>query len=225
MTLFDGVFKVPAGYWVTIDHTGRGAAHRYWDNIPRPDEYLSTKDLSFDEAVSELVRLLRVSIRRRMVSDVPFGVLLSGGVDSSLNVALMSELINRPVTTFTVGYKNPASSTNLITHSSSQSATGRITTRRKSIPRRRWTSCRFLSSCRTNRSPTTCAFRSTFSRVSSGRAARRSCRWARGLTRTSWAIGGASTIGKRKLRSTIGSAKIAFTGSHYGQFFAGCSGK
>ena len=83
MTLFDGVFKVPAGYWVTIDHTGRGAAHRYWDNIPRPTEYFSTKDLSFDEAVSELVRLLRVAIRRRMVSDVPFGVLLSGGVDLS----------------------------------------------------------------------------------------------------------------------------------------------
>ena len=92
--------------WVTIDHTGRGAAHRYWGNIPRPGEYLSTKDLSFDEAVSELVRLLRVSIRRRMVSDVPFGVLLSGGVDLSLNVALMSELMNWPVTTFTVGYKN-----------------------------------------------------------------------------------------------------------------------
>ena len=46
--------------------------------------------------MAELTRLLKQSIARRMVSDVPFGVLLSGGVDSSLNVALMSELMNRP---------------------------------------------------------------------------------------------------------------------------------
>jgi asparagine synthase (glutamine-hydrolysing) len=106
MTLFDGIFKLPAGHWVTVDHQGRGRAQRYWDNIPRRAEYYTTKDFSFDEAVTELVRLLRVSIKRRMVSDVPFGVLLSGGVDSSLNVALMSELMDRPVTTFTVGYKS-----------------------------------------------------------------------------------------------------------------------
>jgi asparagine synthase (glutamine-hydrolysing) len=66
---------------------------------------LSERDLSEEEAVAEVLRLLRLSIRRRMVSDVPFGVLLSGGVDSSLNVALMSELMERPVTTFTIGYE------------------------------------------------------------------------------------------------------------------------
>lgn len=105
MTMFDGIFKLPAGYWVTIDHHGQGKAERYWRNSPRSDAYFSTKDLSFEEATDELIRLLRLSIKRRMVSDVPFGVLLSGGVDSSLNVALMSELMDRPVTTFTVGYK------------------------------------------------------------------------------------------------------------------------
>ena len=105
MTLFRGIFKLPAGHILSIDHAGRGTARQYWDCRPDAKTTLSTRDISESEAVSELTRLLRQSIARRMVSDVPFGVLLSGGVDSSLNVALMSELMNRPVTTFTIGYE------------------------------------------------------------------------------------------------------------------------
>lgn len=104
LTLFRGIFKLPAGWRMTIDHRGVARAEQYWDC--RPDQYdRLPDDLPDDEVVSELTTRLRTSIARRMVSDVPFGVLLSGGVDSSMNVALMSELMDRPVTTFTVGYR------------------------------------------------------------------------------------------------------------------------
>jgi asparagine synthase (glutamine-hydrolysing) len=104
LTLFRGVFKLPAATAVTIDHTGRAVARRYWDCAPAKADTWREQDLSYDEACGKLHDLMRLAIKRRMVSDVPFGVLLSGGVDSSLNVALMSELMDRPVTTFTVGY-------------------------------------------------------------------------------------------------------------------------
>jgi asparagine synthase (glutamine-hydrolysing) len=105
LTLFRGIFKLPAAHILTVDHRGEATARRYWDSVPDRATTLSESDLSEDEAVRELTRLLKQSISRRMVSDVPFGVLLSGGVDSSMNVALMSELMSRPVTTFTVGYE------------------------------------------------------------------------------------------------------------------------
>jgi asparagine synthase (glutamine-hydrolysing) len=105
LTLFKGIFKLPAGTMATIDHQGQAKATRYWDCAPRASDTWSEKDLSYDEACDALLGQMKRSIARRMVSDVPFGVLLSGGVDSSLNVALMSELMDRPVTTFTVGYE------------------------------------------------------------------------------------------------------------------------
>jgi asparagine synthase (glutamine-hydrolysing) len=105
LTMFKGIFKVPAGHRVTIDWRGDASATQWWDCRPDGVRPLSEQDLSEPEAVVELTRLLKQSIARRMVSDVPFGVLLSGGVDSSLNVALMSELMTRPVTTFTIGYE------------------------------------------------------------------------------------------------------------------------
>ncbi|GAB4482708.1 MAG: N-acetylglutaminylglutamine amidotransferase [Burkholderiaceae bacterium] len=105
LTLFKGIFKLPAGHRIRIDHEGRATAHRYWDCVPSARDTYREHELSYEEACTELLKQLRASIARRMVSDVPFGVLLSGGVDSSLNVALMSELMSRPVTTFTVGYE------------------------------------------------------------------------------------------------------------------------
>jgi len=106
MTMFKGIFKLPAGYWATIHPNGRAGAEQYWNCAPDAADLYTEKELPFDDAVEELTRLLKLAVKRRMVSDVPFGALLSGGVDSSLNVALMAELMDRPVTTFTVGYES-----------------------------------------------------------------------------------------------------------------------
>jgi asparagine synthase (glutamine-hydrolysing) len=105
LTMFRGIFKLPAGHTMTIDHEGRATVRRFWDCLPDRVRTLTERDISEREAVTELTRLLKQSVARRMVSDVPFGVLLSGGVDSSMNVALMSELMDRPVSTFTIGYR------------------------------------------------------------------------------------------------------------------------
>lgn len=105
LTMFKGIFKLPAGHTVSIDARGDARAHHWWDAVPAAADTWTEADLSENDAVEELTRLLRQSIARRMVSDVPFGVLLSGGVDSSLNVALMTEMMSRPVTTFTIGYE------------------------------------------------------------------------------------------------------------------------
>lgn len=101
-TLFAGIQKLPAGCMLTCDARGDVKITRYWDAIPRRLDPSIAND---EQAIAEeLRRLLKESIAKRMMSDVPFGVFLSGGVDSTANVALMSELMNQPVRTFTVGF-------------------------------------------------------------------------------------------------------------------------
>lgn len=104
LTMFKGIFKIPSGHMITIAADGEAHAVQYFDLIPSKAETLSEDDLSFDEAADECLRLMRQAVERRMVSDVPVGVLLSGGVDSSLITGLMAEQMDRPVSTYSVGY-------------------------------------------------------------------------------------------------------------------------
>ena len=106
-TLFAGIQKLPAGCMLTCDARGDVKVTRYWDAIPtRLDSSIANDEHAIAE---EVRRLLKESIAKRMMSDVPFGVFLSGGVDSTANVVLMAELMNQPVRTFTVGFRdNPA---------------------------------------------------------------------------------------------------------------------
>ncbi|PYS71963.1 MAG: asparagine synthase (glutamine-hydrolyzing) [Acidobacteria bacterium] len=101
-TLFKEIHKLPAGHTLTLSRDGQLNIRQYWDALPGKFDASRTEA----EHEAEILRLLRASIRKRMMSDVPFGVFLSGGVDSSANVALMSEQMSRPVQTFTVGFSD-----------------------------------------------------------------------------------------------------------------------
>ncbi|MDQ6671455.1 MAG: asparagine synthase (glutamine-hydrolyzing), partial [Chloroflexota bacterium] len=111
-TLFEGVEKLPPGHLLIVDtDTGQRSIERYWQPLPDPLELAVRR--SPEEYVERLEALVRESIRLRMMSDVPYGAFLSGGVDSSLNVALMAELADRPVSTFSVAIEGDAASDEL----------------------------------------------------------------------------------------------------------------
>jgi asparagine synthase (glutamine-hydrolysing) len=110
-TMFKGVFKLPAGHYIKVDRNGGFTATRYWDALPGQAidrERLSRMDWPERESfyIDGIRSRLNDAVEKRMMSDVPFGVFLSGGIDSSTNVALMSRHMDRPVDTFTVGFKD-----------------------------------------------------------------------------------------------------------------------
>jgi asparagine synthase (glutamine-hydrolysing) len=98
-TLFTGIRKMRPGTLLKVGPAGRLREEIYWDAIVPGRE-----EGSEEEIQAEILRLLQDAVRKRMMSDVPFGVYLSGGIDSSANVALMSRLMDRPVTTYSVGF-------------------------------------------------------------------------------------------------------------------------
>ena len=101
-SLFAGIKKLPGGTWLRVSEDGRVDEHRYWDVW---DHTIGLTNLSEAEIVERLLSELKTSVKLRKVSDVPVGVFLSGGIDSSTNVALFSEGDGGPVRTFTIGYQ------------------------------------------------------------------------------------------------------------------------
>ena len=100
-TLFKGIKKLCGGTWVKVDGSGNLTEHRYWDAFDgKPDD----DALSDPERATEVLDLLRDAVSLRKVGDVPVGVFLSGGIDSSTNAALFSEDDSDAVQTFSVGY-------------------------------------------------------------------------------------------------------------------------
>ncbi len=101
-TIYRDVHCLPPAHYLAVDtKSGQIVRKRYWGLSFKED-----RSLSFDDWLEELDCVLRESVRLRLVSDVPFGAFLSGGIDSSLVVGYMSDILNQPVKTFSIGFEN-----------------------------------------------------------------------------------------------------------------------
>ncbi len=99
-TIFRSIKKLPAGHWL-IFREGRISVQPYWQ-LPSPTGHIAMPP---EEELIETVRThLKQAVSRRLVSDVPLGAFLSGGLDSSAIVAFMREASGKPVETFSIGF-------------------------------------------------------------------------------------------------------------------------
>jgi asparagine synthase (glutamine-hydrolysing) len=101
-TMFKNIYKLASGCCLKLSSQGDIKITRYWDVF---DHTKPLTDISEDEIAEKILEELRVSVKYRKVSDVPVGVFLSGGIDSSTNAALFAEDSVEKVKTFTIGYE------------------------------------------------------------------------------------------------------------------------
>lgn len=100
-SIFEDIFKMYSGYWLKVSRKGL-EENMYWDI-----QACLKKDILQDEQEAEtrLKALLKSSVKYRLISDVPVGVFLSGGIDSSLVAALAQEQNSSPIKTFSIGFE------------------------------------------------------------------------------------------------------------------------
>ena len=101
-TFYRRIRKLPPATWMALEADGSKREESFW----RLD--FSPVDIAPQEAVLRVRDLMRAAVERRLVSDVPLGAFLSGGIDSTLIVGLMSELMDQPVRTFSIGMADDA---------------------------------------------------------------------------------------------------------------------
>jgi asparagine synthase (glutamine-hydrolysing) len=101
LTAFRGIQKLPPGYLLEFAD-GKIDVRQYWD-LPAFGTHATASE---EEFLQELEKRLEEAVRIRLISDVPLGALLSGGVDSSIVVGLMARASSMPVKTFSIGFRN-----------------------------------------------------------------------------------------------------------------------
>ncbi|MBU1262175.1 asparagine synthase (glutamine-hydrolyzing), partial [bacterium] len=98
LTIFTQIQKLPPAHIMVVEN-GKMELERYW----RP-EYTPKTSLKEPEIIESILEILKEATRIRLISDVPLGAFLSGGIDSSAIVAMMSQLMDTPVKTFSIGF-------------------------------------------------------------------------------------------------------------------------
>jgi asparagine synthase (glutamine-hydrolysing) len=105
-TFYRNVRQVEPGTYLTVDASGDINPHRYW-RLEYPLES-EVPPVTQAEAIAGIRQRLTAAVERRLISDVPLGAFLSGGIDSTIVVGLMSQLISEPVKTFSIGFEGDA---------------------------------------------------------------------------------------------------------------------
>lgn len=100
LTIFKNIFSLPPGHTMMVNQDKKICISRYWEI-----DFSKKLSLSMQEAEEAVLNTLKKAVRKRMISDVPLGAFLSGGIDSSAVVALMSEISERKVKTFSIGFE------------------------------------------------------------------------------------------------------------------------
>src|SRR6185312_1326394 len=100
-SIFEGVRKLPPGHFLRW-RDGRADLHQYWQ-VSAVESFRGSET----EAIEALGAVLHDAVSSHLVSDVPLGAFLSGGVDSSAVVGMMARASSRPVQTFSIGFDDP----------------------------------------------------------------------------------------------------------------------
>jgi asparagine synthase (glutamine-hydrolysing) len=101
LSIFKNIYKLPPGHRLILESGQEPRLEQYWNIVFQP------RQMSQATAVEALTDLIRDAVKIRLMADVPLGAFLSGGIDSSTVVAFMSELMDVPVKTFSIGFDDP----------------------------------------------------------------------------------------------------------------------
>jgi asparagine synthase (glutamine-hydrolysing) len=100
LTIYDGIYQLPAAHKLVLEDGQAPKISSWWQLAFEPKWHIDDR-----EAIEQAGELLRAAVQRRLISEVPLGAFLSGGIDSSIIVALMSENSSNPVNTFSIGFE------------------------------------------------------------------------------------------------------------------------